>query len=78
MRMGQNSLLVRTNVPGLYRNTRNGVVINRNIGDLNALMTEQARISEHREIKKTVDDLTNTVMELKKIITEMTGRNNAC
>ena len=69
--------LIRTNVPGLYRNVRSGVIINKNIGDLNAFNSEKNRIEENKRITKTVEDLTNTVEELKSLVTLMTGNLNA-
>jgi hypothetical protein len=65
--MMQNRYL-NTSVPGLLRDTKTGMIINNNDAELNQYMNERNRVLQQEVINKKVNELTDTVSEIKEML----------
>jgi len=63
--------LIQTEVPGLYRDISSGVLINKNITELTRFKSERERALKQEVINKQVEELTDTVEELKQLVKSM-------
>lgn len=69
------AVLTKTSIPGLLKDKKTGVVINTNTTELERYNIEKNRILDQQMINKKVDELTNTVNELKEILKLMVKNN---
>lgn len=59
---------LNTSVPGLLRDTKTGMIINNNDAELNQYMNERNRVLQQEVINKKVNELTDTVSEIKEML----------
>lgn len=66
---------IPTATPGLVRDTRTGAVINNNDAELNQYMNERARFLKQADINKKVDELSDSIDEIKEILKILVKKN---
>jgi uncharacterized coiled-coil protein SlyX len=70
-------MMIQTNMPGLVRDERTGAIINMNISELNQHMAERNRSIENQQINKRVDELSDTVNEIKQLLQALVNQNGS-
>lgn len=64
---------VKTNVPGLVKDQRSGVVINNNSEQYNSVLAARVKAKEMREIKNNISKLQRTVEEIQEQLRKITS-----
>ena len=64
--MPEKNELFRTNVPGWLKNTKTGVCINTNTGQLAALKAARIKNKEIQNLKNEVEDIKNILQDICK------------
>jgi len=67
---------IQTSIPGLYRDTHTGAIINRNVSELNNYLLMRDRLVQQNEIDHKVEDLVKEINEIKSLIKELVNKNN--
>jgi hypothetical protein len=68
--------LMKTNMPGYYKDINTGVVINKNISEYNHYMIEREKLLQQDQLSKKVEDLSEAVTEIKQILQLLVKNKN--
>lgn len=63
--------LIPTNVPGLYKNTRTGVIVNTNIGDYQKVVALRKKKKMDEQFKEEFYNLKNDVANLQSSLNDI-------
>lgn len=64
--------LIKTEVQGIYRDTRNGALLNR---DNEALTAYKKQKAKRLQLEQTVDRLENEMAEMKNVLSQILEKN---
>jgi restriction endonuclease S subunit len=71
--------LVPTEVPGLFRDTKTGAIINKNVSELNQYRANLDQAIEQEKIKTKLETLDDDIREIKSLLKLMVqSRNGNC
>jgi hypothetical protein len=70
------SRYIATESPGYFRDTSTGAVINRNSAELNQFQNERNRLYHQENINRKVEELSNSISEIKEILNFLVKNNN--
>ena len=62
------SELKKTNIPGLVKDIKTGVIHNEDIGKYNLLLSARKRTIENKNLQQSVDDLYRQISDIRKEI----------
>lgn len=72
--------LIQTEVPGLFRDTQSGAIINKNISELNHYMAARDKAIEEQATKDKIESLENDISDIKQLLMQLVqgknGNNN--
>jgi len=64
---------IQTEVPGFYRDTRTGIVTNKNKTAFDQIKAQRARDRELLNLRKEIDILKSQIVELTKLVNDIKG-----
>lgn len=68
---------VKTNLPGYFKDTESGTIINKNIEEFKALKAKIKKAKEQEALAKKVDKLENDIQDIKSLLLQLVNRDSS-
>ncbi len=64
----------KTNIPGLYKDTTTGVIINRNKGEYEAIKAKRAQAKKQADLAHKVERMESEISDIKTLLLKLVDK----